>query len=171
MNVWDTAGQDKYAGLRDGYFIDASCAIMMFDFTSRISYKNVPNWHRDIVRVCEGIPIMLVGNKAHVDPLWRKVVPSKVTFHQKKSLIYLEGTTKPVAARLLEPAAPAAVRLEGETTTEASRDDDDRDDDDPIFFLTSEEKAESLRPLLLLARSLVGDPTLNLVDFPVDVAV
>ena len=26
--------------------------------------QNVPNWHRDIVRVCENIPIVLVGNKA-----------------------------------------------------------------------------------------------------------
>ena len=25
--------------------------------------QNVPNWHRDIVRVCENIPIVLVGNK------------------------------------------------------------------------------------------------------------
>lgn len=40
------------------------CAIMMFDVTSRITYRNIPNWHRDIVRVCENIPIVLVGNKA-----------------------------------------------------------------------------------------------------------
>ena len=26
-------------------------------------WQNVPNWHRDIVRVCENIPIVLVGNK------------------------------------------------------------------------------------------------------------
>ena len=25
----------------------------MFDVTSRITYKNVPNWHRDLTRVCE----------------------------------------------------------------------------------------------------------------------
>lgn len=36
---------------------------MMFDVTSRITYKNIPNWYRDIVRVCENIPIVLVGNK------------------------------------------------------------------------------------------------------------
>ena len=38
----------------------------MFDVTSRITYKNVPNWHRDLVRVCETIPIVLVGNKVDV---------------------------------------------------------------------------------------------------------
>ena len=39
------------------------CAIIMFDVTSRVTYKNVPNWHRDLVRVCENIPIVLTGNK------------------------------------------------------------------------------------------------------------
>ena len=24
------------------------CAIIMFDVTSRVTYKNVPNWHRDL---------------------------------------------------------------------------------------------------------------------------
>ena len=76
FNVWDTAGQEKYAGLRDGYYIQANCAIIMFDVTSRITYKNVPNWHRDLVRVCENIPIVLVGNK--VDVKDRKVKAKQV---------------------------------------------------------------------------------------------
>merc|ERR1712225_162412 len=59
-NVWDTAGQEKFGGLRDGYYIQGQCAIIMFDVTSRISYKNVGVWYRDLVRVCENIPIVLV---------------------------------------------------------------------------------------------------------------
>ena len=71
FNVWDTAGQEKFGGLRDGYYIQVSrqeglastpesgdshrllrhaqgqCGIIMFDVTSKITYKNVPNWHRD----------------------------------------------------------------------------------------------------------------------------
>ena len=38
----------------------------MFDVTSRITYKNVPNWYRDLVRVCENIPIVLCGNKVEI---------------------------------------------------------------------------------------------------------
>jgi GTP-binding nuclear protein Ran len=38
----------------------------MFDVTSKITYKNVPNWHRDLERVCESIPIVLCGNKVDV---------------------------------------------------------------------------------------------------------
>ncbi|RLN86733.1 hypothetical protein BBJ28_00012238, partial [Nothophytophthora sp. Chile5] len=43
FNCWDTAGQEKFGGLRDGYYIQGQCAIIMFDVTSRITYKNVPN--------------------------------------------------------------------------------------------------------------------------------
>ncbi|VEL33787.1 unnamed protein product [Protopolystoma xenopodis] len=50
FNVWDTAGQEKFGGLRDGYYIQGQCAVIMFDVTSRVTYKNVPNWHRDLVR-------------------------------------------------------------------------------------------------------------------------
>lgn len=56
----------------------------MFDVTSRVTYKNVPNWHRDLVRVCENIPIVLCGNK--VDIKDRKVKAKAIVFHRKKNL-------------------------------------------------------------------------------------
>ena len=30
FNVWDTAGQEKFGGLRGGYYIQAQCAFIMF---------------------------------------------------------------------------------------------------------------------------------------------
>lgn len=92
FNVWDTAGQEKFAGLRDGYYIQAHCAIIMFDVTSRITYKSVPNWYRDLVRVCDAIPIVLVGNK--VDVKNRKVKAKQITFHRKKNLHYYDISAK-----------------------------------------------------------------------------
>jgi GTPase SAR1 family protein len=56
FDVWDTAGQEKFGGLRDGYYINGQCGIIMFDVTSRITYKNVPNWHR------ESTPPMISSN-------------------------------------------------------------------------------------------------------------
>lgn len=92
FNVWDTAGQEKYGGLRDTYYIQAECAIIMFDVTSRVTYKHVPNWHRDLVRVCEVIPTVLVGNK--VDIKERKVKAKQVLFHRKKNLQYYDISAK-----------------------------------------------------------------------------
>ncbi|XP_076345516.1 uncharacterized protein LOC143244537 isoform X2 [Tachypleus tridentatus] len=64
--------------------ITFKCAIIMFDVTSQVTYKNVPNWHRDLVRVCENIPIVLCENK--VDIKDRKVKAKSIVFHRKKNL-------------------------------------------------------------------------------------
>ena len=92
FNVWDTAGQEKLGGLRDGYYIGGQCGIIMFDVTSRITYQNVPKWYKDLVRVCDNIPICLVGNK--VDVKDRKVKAKQITFHRKKSLQYYDISAK-----------------------------------------------------------------------------
>merc|ERR1711871_1710152 len=118
FNVWDTAGQEKFGGLRDGYYIQGQCAIIMFDVTSRITYKNVPNWHKDLVRVCENIPIVLCGNK--VDVKDRKVKIKQITFHRKKNLQYYDVSAK------------SNYNFE--------------------------------KPFLWLAKKLVGDPNLTLVE-------
>jgi GTP-binding nuclear protein Ran len=72
--------------------IQGQCAIIMFDVTSRITYRSVPNWHRDLTRVCENIPIVLCGNKVEVKD--RKVKAKQITFHRKKNLQYFEISAK-----------------------------------------------------------------------------
>lgn len=156
FNVWDTAGQEKFAGLRDGYYIQANCAIIMFDVTSRITYKNVPNWYRDLVRVCEAVPIVLVGNKVEVKD--RKVKAKNIVFHRKRNLQYydisaksnynfekpflwlarklandqalefVEATAMPPPEVVFDAAQQAAVEEELKRAREAPLPDDDDDD-------------------------------------------
>lgn len=92
FNVWDTAGQEKLSGLRDGYYIDAHCGIIMFDVCSRVTYKSVPKWYKDISRICDGIPIVLVGNK--VDEKNRKVKAKQILFARKHGLQYFDISAK-----------------------------------------------------------------------------
>lgn len=92
INVYGAAGQEKYGGLRDPCYLNAQGAIIMFDVTSRITYKNVPSWYQDITRVCGNIPIVLVGNK--VDIKDRKVKARQITFHRKKNLQYYDLSYK-----------------------------------------------------------------------------
>ncbi|KAG3266027.1 hypothetical protein H1C71_002484 [Ictidomys tridecemlineatus] len=85
FNVWDPVGQEKFSGLKDGYYIQAQCAVIMFDVTSRVTYRNV---------VCENIPIMLCGNK--VDIKDRKVKAKSVVFQGKR--IFSTMTSQPEKA-------------------------------------------------------------------------
>jgi len=92
FNIWDTAGQEKLGGLREGYYIGADCAIAMFDVTSRITYKNIPKWHKDLTRICENIPMVLVGNK--VDAKDRKIKARQINFHRKRNIQYYDVSAK-----------------------------------------------------------------------------
>jgi GTP-binding nuclear protein Ran len=64
----------------------------MFDVCSRITYKNVPKWYKDLTRVCDNIPIVLVGNK--VDVRERKVKAKMITFHRRHNLQYYDISAK-----------------------------------------------------------------------------
>jgi GTP-binding nuclear protein Ran len=63
FSCWDTAGQEKFGGLRDGYYIGSHGAIAMFDLTSHTSYINVPKWINSVTSTVPGIPVVVCGNK------------------------------------------------------------------------------------------------------------
>jgi len=93
FNIWDTAGQEKFGGLRDGYYILGQGAIVMFDVTNRQSYINVSGWYDDIVKICgDRIPIILCGNK--VDVREHQVTPKQITFHRDKDIKYYDISAK-----------------------------------------------------------------------------
>ncbi|KAI6224677.1 GTP-binding nuclear protein [Aphelenchoides besseyi] len=64
--------------------IQLNTAIIMFDVTAQVAYKNVLNHHRDLVRVHGNIPMVFVGNKFDVKN--RKVKVNAITFYQNKNL-------------------------------------------------------------------------------------
>ncbi|CAF4022218.1 unnamed protein product [Rotaria sordida] len=88
FNVWDTAGQEKFGRVRDSYYIGGQCAIIMFDVTSRMTYRNVPQWHKNIIRICRNIPIVLCGNK--IDVKDRKLKAKSITYHRKNNMKYYD---------------------------------------------------------------------------------
>lgn len=92
FNVWDTAGQDKFGGLRTGYYIQADCAILMFDLTKKSTYLNLNKWYQDILNVCPNIPIVLVGNK--FDQTNHKIQQVEITFHREHQLQYYNVSAK-----------------------------------------------------------------------------
>lgn len=65
LSTLDIAGQEKFGGLRDGYYVDAEGAIFMFDVTSEQTYKNIGEWIADFKRVVDikSVPMVICGNK------------------------------------------------------------------------------------------------------------
>ena len=76
--VWDTAGQEKNVGLKDGYYIGAIAGFFFFDVTSRESMSNIPKYLKSFVNACgvENPKMYILGNK--IDIARKKVDISKL---------------------------------------------------------------------------------------------
>ena len=88
FNIWDLDAASVETESSEEFFAGADCAILMFDVTSRLSYKNTPFWFNKIrdSNQHELPPTIMVGNKADVEN--RKVKLKQITFHRKKNLAY-----------------------------------------------------------------------------------
>ncbi|GMM37557.1 hypothetical protein DASC09_048820 [Saccharomycopsis crataegensis] len=67
--IFNVSIVDQYqlhAGTADSSFRWADCAIIMFDHSSRVTGKKIPEWAREISRESPGIPIVLCGNKVDI---------------------------------------------------------------------------------------------------------
>ena len=68
ITIWDTAGQEKFCGLRDAYYVDADLAIIMCDTTNKVTHINAGKWAADFRRVCPRSPTIYLANKINLQP-------------------------------------------------------------------------------------------------------
>ena len=64
LQIWDTAGQEKYRSVTPIYYRDAAAAICVFDVTNRQSLDDARKWLNDLRQYAPPhIVIGLAGNK------------------------------------------------------------------------------------------------------------
>lgn len=84
LKIWDTAGDHKFVGLREGYYKGSDAAVVMFDVMSETSYLEVDKWVQLFRGVCPDCPIVLCGNK--VDEPGRVMAAEDITKHTQLGL-------------------------------------------------------------------------------------
>lgn len=72
LNIWDTAGQEKFRSIVSCYFRKTAVAICVFDLTRRSSFENLGGWIKNIREQSPNVKIAIVGNKVDLHQL-RKV--------------------------------------------------------------------------------------------------
>ena len=63
LQIWDTAGQEKYMSINKGLFQRVQGIILMYDLTKRDTFERLTIWLNIIKQITCEIPIILVGNK------------------------------------------------------------------------------------------------------------
>ena len=63
LQLWDTAGQEKYKSVNKNLFQRVQGIILMYDLTKRESFEHLTDWINLIKKMTSEIPIILIGNK------------------------------------------------------------------------------------------------------------
>lgn len=63
MQLWDTAGQEKYKALIPSYIKGSSIVILLFDLSNKGTFENVPNWISYMQKIYQPSLVVLCGNK------------------------------------------------------------------------------------------------------------
>ena len=66
IQIWDSAGQEKYKGLIPSYVRNSSIVFIVYDISNRSSFDNIPNWI-SFVKNIEKTTMILCGNKNDLD--------------------------------------------------------------------------------------------------------
>ena len=67
LQIWDTAGQDRFRAITKNYYKGANGIILIYDVTNMQTYENVKNWISQIKEEANpNVIIYLVGNKIDV---------------------------------------------------------------------------------------------------------
>jgi Ras-related protein Rab-1A len=95
LQVWDTAGQDRFKCVVSSFYRNANGVLICFDITDMDSFRNVNNWYEEVKRYCpEETPILLIGTKS--DLKTRRMVSHEMiqAYTEKNKLSYLETSSK-----------------------------------------------------------------------------
>ena len=73
LQIWDTAGQDRFRAITKNYYKGSHGIILIYDVTSLKTFENVKSWVSQIhEEISDKVVIYLVANKIDMDDL-RKV--------------------------------------------------------------------------------------------------
>lgn len=68
LQIWDTAGQEKFRSITKAYYKGSNGVILMYDITLRSSFDHINQWVPEIYKETGvNIAMILVGNKHDLD--------------------------------------------------------------------------------------------------------
>ena len=91
IQLWDTAGQEKYKGLIPAYIRNSSIVFFVYDVSYKASFENIINWI-NFVRNIEKLIMVLCGNKIDLNREVGKNEGEELA--KKEGLLFYECSAK-----------------------------------------------------------------------------
>ena len=68
MQIWDTAGHEKFRTITTSYYKSAQAIIILYDITQKSSFDHIRNWITEIDKFGkQGVLKVIVGNKLDLE--------------------------------------------------------------------------------------------------------
>ena len=95
LQIWDTAGQEKYRSLTKNYLINANGILIVFDLGDEKSFNDLDLWMEEINNVIDEkkVTIILVGNKSDL-PDQKINNDNALAYADKHNIKYLSVSAK-----------------------------------------------------------------------------
>lgn len=99
LQIWDTAGSERFYSMNNAFYRGADACIVVFDVTNINSFMSLENWIDEFLinaslKEPESFPFVIIGNKADLYKE-RRVNSNMISrFCSTKNIIYFETSSK-----------------------------------------------------------------------------
>lgn len=95
LQLWDTAGQDRYRNIVSSYYRGAHGIILMFDLTSPETFSRVEEWYEESQKyLATQIPRLLIGNKSDLTTERMVTKEDALELAERFAMQYIETSAK-----------------------------------------------------------------------------
>ncbi|XP_050920226.1 ras-related protein RABB1c-like [Lathyrus oleraceus] len=109
LQIWDTAGQEKFKSITTSYYRGAVGALLVYDITRRETFHHIAGWLEDLKRHANSNMIfMLIGNKADLSKKRAVSTEEGEKFAKENGLMFME-----VSAKSAENVEDAFIKTAG----------------------------------------------------------
>jgi DnaJ family protein C protein 27 len=94
LNFWDSAGDDVYFEIRNEFYKDTNCALLVYDISKKDTFAALDKWIKELQTYCKThVHLFIIGNKA--DLVYRAVMEDEVKeYATKLGCRYFETSAK-----------------------------------------------------------------------------
>lgn len=91
VQIWDTAGQEKYRAITTTYYRHAVGALLVYDISKRVTFESLERWLQEMRDHADAsIVIMVVGNKSDLKSQTATLSDEALAFAEKNNLAFIE---------------------------------------------------------------------------------
>jgi small GTP-binding protein len=95
LQLWDTAGQEKFRAVTKSYYRNSLAVFLVMDITRRDTYNHLGTWLQDCRSLTSSDTyIVLVGNKLDLDQERQVSFEEASKFADQNKLTYIETSAK-----------------------------------------------------------------------------